>query len=152
MEDSVFSFPKPSARAVLHGDPVHPALAGEVLFSAYGRGSLILLRVVGMGKPGFFGFHVHEKGVCAPDGDVPFASAGKHYDPHNVPHPWHSGDLPPVLASSDGTAMMVIYTDRFRPTEVIGRSVLIHEMPDDLHSQPAGDSGPRMACGVIRAI
>lgn len=142
----------PVSRALLQGDPTHPKLIGEVSFSPYGRGTLVTARLLGLPAPGFLGLHIHEKGDCSVGGDVSFAGAGGHYDPHGVPHPWHAGDLPPILALSDGVALMAVYTDRFNPSEVIGRSVILHSMPDDLHSQPAGNSGARIACGVIQAI
>lgn len=153
MENSVLSAPlppAPTARAFLRGDATHPQLMGEALFSPFGRGSLVIVRLLGLPAPGFLGFHIHEKGDCSTGGDVSFAGAGGHYDPHGVSHPWHAGDLPPLLSLSDGTALMAVYTDRFQPADVIGRSVVVHGMPDDLHSQPAGNSGARIACGVIQ--
>ncbi len=152
MEPCALPFPPPTARAALSGDPTHPELMGEVLFSPYGRGTLVLARVVGLSSPGFRGFHIHTNGDCSTGGDVPFSSAGGHYDPHDVPHPWHSGDLPPLLFSADGVALLAVYTDRFQPSEVVGRSVILHDMADDFRSQPAGDSGMRIACGVIKKI
>lgn len=151
MEDQVFPI-RPTARAVLGGGDAHPELVGEVLFSPYGKGTLVIARAVGLPRPGFLGFHIHEKGDCATGGDTSFSSAGGHYDPHNVPHPWHAGDLPPLLSSADGTALMAVYTDRFRPEDVVGRAVILHEKPDDFRTQPSGDSGQRIACGVIQAV
>lgn len=154
MEAPVLSAPTspPVARALLRGDLSHPQLVGETLFFPYGRGTLVVARVLGLPSPGFHGFHIHEKGDCSTGGDVPFAQAGGHYDPKGASHPWHAGDLPPLLASSDGTALLAVYTDRFQPAEVVGRSVIVHDMPDDLHSQPAGNSGTRIACGIIEAV
>lgn len=65
-------------------------------------------------------------------------------------HPRHAGDLPPVL-SNDGTAWMEIYTGRFYPMDVVGRTIVLHEMPDDFKTQPSGDSGMKIACGEIKA-
>lgn len=152
MEDCVFSFPPPVARAAIRGDATHADLMGEVLFSPYGQGTLVTARVVGLPTPGFLGFHIHTNGDCSTGGDTPFSGAGGHYDPHNVPHPWHSGDLPPLLSSAKGVAFLSVYTDRFRPADVVGRSVIIHGMADDFRSQPAGDSGMRIACGPILAV
>lgn len=152
MDQQVFPAPPPAARAVVRGDAVQPGLAGEVLFSPFGRGSLVIIRLAGMPAPGFFGFHIHERGDCSTGGDVAFSAAGGHYDPHGTAHPWHSGDLPSVLASADGVVVMAVYTDRFRPGDVVGRAVVLHEKPDDFRTQPAGDSGRRLACGVIQAL
>lgn len=151
MNQSAF-LPHPTAQAILQGDEAHPNLRGEVLFCPYGSGTLVIARVVGLPVPGFLGFHIHAVGSCANGGDTPFSAAGGHYDPRDVPHPWHSGDLPPLLSSVQGTALLEVYTDRFRPEEVVGRSVIVHERADDFHTQPSGDSGARLACGVINAV
>lgn len=142
----------PTACALLKGSPAYPQVMGEVLFSPYGRGTLVTARFLGLPAPGFLGLHIHENGNCSTGGDISFAGAGGHYDPHGVSHPWHAGDLPPILSLSDGVALMAVYTDRFQPSDVIDRSVILHSMPDDLHSQPAGNSGARIACGVIQKI
>ncbi|MBP3342443.1 MAG: superoxide dismutase family protein, partial [Peptococcaceae bacterium] len=60
----------------------------------------------------------------------------------------HAGDLIPLL-SVGGKAWSSFYTGRFYPEDIIGRTVVIHNMPDDFRSQPAGDSGEKIACGVI---
>ena len=60
------------------------------------------------------------------------------------------GDLPPLL-SDKGTAWMMVYTTRFFPEEVVGKTVVIHDMPDDFRTQPSGNSGEKIACGQIVA-
>lgn len=65
-------------------------------------------------------------------------------------HPEHEGDLPPLL-SDKGTAWMMVYTTRFFPEEVVGKTVVIHDMPDDFRTQPSGNSGEKIACGEIVA-
>lgn len=77
-----------------------------------------------------------------------FADAGGHFNPTGQKHPMHAGDLPQLL-SAGGKAYLAVLTDRFSIRDVIGRSVIIHEQPDDFHTQPAGDSGARIGCGVI---
>lgn len=72
------------------------------------------------------------------------------YNEDTLPHGNHSGDFP-VLFSNDEYARMSFFTDKFKPTDIIGKSVIIHENPDDYRSQPAGNSGKRIACGVISA-
>ena len=63
-------------------------------------------------------------------------------------HPEHAGDFPPLL-SCGGAAWMAVYTNRFYPEEVIGRTVIIHGGVDDFHTQPLGNSGEMIACGQI---
>lgn len=65
-------------------------------------------------------------------------------------HPEHEGDLPPLL-SDKGTAWMMVYATRFFPEEVVGKTVVIHDMPDDFRTQPSGNSGEKIACGQIVA-
>lgn len=142
---------QPAARALVRGDAAHPELMGEVLFYDYQDGTLLLARMAGLPGDGFFGFHIHESGDCCTGGDIPFHCAGPHYDIGGHTHPSHTGDLPALL-SDGGRAYMVVYTGRFRPSEVMGRSVMVHAGPDDYHSQPAGDSGARIACGPIEPM
>lgn len=99
----------------------------------------------------FYGFHIHEYGDCSGSAGVAFADAGGHYNPHGCPHPGHSGDFPPLM-SDHGYAWISFYDKRFRIEDIIGRAVVIHDMPDDFASQPAGNSGARIGCGVIRAV
>lgn len=141
----------PTAQALLSGSDAHPSLMGEVLLYPFQSGSLLLARVTGLPPRGFFGFHIHSLGNCQTGGDIPFHCAGDHYNPDGGQHPDHAGDLPPLL-SAGGQAYQFFYTDRFQPHQVVGRSVVIHALPDDFHSQPAGNSGPRIACGTIAAL
>lgn len=141
----------PTARALLRGDGAHPTLRGEVLFYPFQEGSLLLIRALGLPRDGFFALHIHELGDCCTGGDLPFHCAGGHYNPTGEPHPGHAGDLPVVL-SNDGRVYAIYYTGRFRPDQVLGRSVILHDGPDDYRSQPAGDSGGRIACGRIEAL
>ena len=109
-------------------------------------------------SPGPHGFHVHEKGDCsAPDG----TSAGGHFNPGGKVHghpghgEHHAGDLPQLVADASGVARLSASTKALSvspgETSVVGRSVIVHAGPDDFKSQPAGNSGPRVACGVIAA-
>ena len=79
----------------------------------------------------------------------PFTSAGAHYSRTPAEHPNHSGDMPPLLGNQ-GYAWMAFYDKRFTIPEIIGKSLIIHRMPDNFTTQPAGDSGERIACGVIK--
>ena len=101
---------------------------------------------------------MHEKGDCsAPD----FTSAGGHFNPGGKPHAHqrqaerHAGDLENLRADAEGNATYAFETKLLTvgpgPTSVVGRAVVIHANPDDYTSQPAGNSGPRIAGGLIRA-
>lgn len=134
------------------------------------------ITVTAKGLPaGYHGFHVHNKGVCDaksidPKTGSPFFSAGPHLDLGSHSHPNHSGDLPPLLIAADGTGHMTIVTDRFRMRQLLdadGSAIVIHKLPDnqanipkrygapggktgpDAESRKTGDSGARIACGVI---
>ena len=91
------------------------------------------------------------RNIRPPMGMQAFPNTGNHYNPDNVPHPEHAGDLPPLL-SNNGYAWMSFYTGRIDPNEVIGRSLVIHSMRDDFSSQPSGNSGDKIACGVIESM
>ncbi|MBQ8040327.1 MAG: superoxide dismutase family protein [Lachnospiraceae bacterium] len=80
-----------------------------------------------------------------------FPNTGNHYNPGNVPHPEHAGDLLPLL-SNNGYAWMSFYTSRVNVEDIIGRSVVIHSMRDDFTTQPSGNSGDKIGCGVIERM
>ena len=121
---------------------------GTVKFYPQSNGTLVVADISGLpeSETGFFAFHIHEGGDCGGKG---FSNTGNHYNPENVPHPRHAGDLPPLL-SNRGRASMAVVTGRFRVQDVIGRTVVIHSHPDDFHTQPSGGAGEKIACGVIR--
>ena len=136
-----------AAVARIKGDGSNPDLCGTVRFLPCRGGTLISADIRGLpeSKTGFFGFHIHETGNCCGEG---FPDTGSHYNPEGKEHPCHAGDLPPLLSCA-GSARMTVLTCRFGVDEVIGRSVVIHDMADDFTSQPAGNAGNKIACGVI---
>ncbi len=147
-----------SAMAKIAGGPSYPDIRGWATFLPAGSGTLVRVRVEGLppfsradGKAiGPHGFHLHENGDCQPGTEqAPFPQTGEHYNPDNQPHGNHAGDFP-VLFSNNGYAEMSFWTDRFSVSDVIGRSVVIHESPDDYRTQPAGNSGRKIACGVVQ--
>jgi Cu-Zn family superoxide dismutase len=119
-------------------------------------GTRVVVKVSGL-TPGPHGIHLHEAGDCsAPDA----ASAGPHWNPGKHEHggpgekPHHAGDLGNLIAGADGAATLTMDTTDFTvggAQGVVGRSVVVHEKVDDLVSQPAGNSGARIGCGVIQA-
>lgn len=151
----------PQAYASVRGGPLAPNLGGQVTFREVPYGTEICVEVSGL--PSFqpasgnrqpigpFGFHIHERGTCEiGDRNEPFQAAGEHWNPTNQPHGNHAGDFP-VLFSNNGYTRMCFFTNRFRPRDVVGRAIIIHQNPDDYRSQPAGNAGKRLACGIIQA-
>ena len=138
----------PGAVARIYGGMEAPQLTGCVQFYQENGCVLIVVRISGLpeSKTGFFGFHIHQGESCS---GTDFPKTGSHYNPTSQPHPEHAGDLPPLL-SCHGNAYFSVKTDRFSVKEIIGRTVVIHSDPDDFHSQPAGNAGKKIACGVIR--
>src|SRR5256886_3116999 len=138
---------------------LHPTagnkVSGTVTFTPVTDGVQVHAEITGL-TPGKHGFHVHEFGDCnAPD----LSSAGAHFNPTNKPHAGpddmqrHVGDMGNIEADASGAAKLDYVDHNISLTKdrssVIGRSVVVHAKADDLKSQPAGDSGPRIACGVI---
>lgn len=107
--------------------------------------------------PGTHGLHIHEKGDCS---DPEAKSAGGHFNPGGNPHAGpmemkrHAGDLGNIEIKADGTGDLNITSDlltvKAGPNSVIGRSVVFHEKADDLTTQPTGNAGGRLGCGVIK--
>ena len=130
--------------------------AGTVSFVQKGDKVVVTARVSGL-APGAHGFHIHEKGDCSSDDGM---SAGGHFNPHANVHgnpsvpDHHAGDMPMLTADSYGEANLTAELDVIGigggAADVIGRSVIVHKDPDDFKTQPTGNSGARVACGVIR--
>lgn len=139
---------RPDAVAHIKGGHDAPHLSGEVRFYQHRGSVLVVANISGLpleSDSGFFALHIHEGGSCSGEN---FADTGTHYNPSNAPHPSHAGDLPPLL-SCRGDAYMAVRTDRFCVQDIIGRTVVIHINPDDFRSQPAGNAGTKIACGVV---
>jgi Cu-Zn family superoxide dismutase len=147
----IISYYNPSARAILQGSIEYPDIYGEVRFYKVNDGVLVVITVDNLPETPdrFYGFHLHSGGSCTGNAQDSFANAGSHYNPEGKPHPQHSGDFPPIIAK-DGSAFLAFVTNRFTIPEIIGKTVVIHLMPDDFTTQPSGNSGEKIACGVIR--
>lgn len=138
------------AAAWVRGGPEAPGLRGTVRFRQ-GRNSVLVvaeLRGLPESDTGFFAMHIHEGPSCRGSG---FPETGKHYAPDHGDHPRHAGDLPPLLRCGGG-AYLAVRTDRFRVRDIIGRTLVIHSGPDDLSTQPGGNAGEKLACGVIALV
>ena len=152
----------PRTQAVVRGNSQHRALHGQICFYRMKDGTLVTAEVYGLPtntKSNIFALHIHEGSSCtgntsnqfAGGTSDPFASTGGHYNPTRMPHPLHSGDLLPLFGN-DGFAYYTFYTQRFKPEDVLGRTIVIHSDPDDFRTQPSGASGTKIACGVITAV
>jgi Cu-Zn family superoxide dismutase len=149
----------PPAGSVSHGIVVlHPPKDGKVAGTLHFRKGAGGVRVSGTVTglaPGSHGFHIHEFGDCsAPD----FTSAGGHFNPAGNPHgapkdaKRHEGDLGNIEAGADGSAT-IDYVDAglgfTGAKSILGRGVIVHTNPDDFKTQPTGNAGGRVACGVV---
>ena len=139
-------FGTPSAKSEVRGNEMYPEIRGDVLFYEMYGGTVVVATIKNLlGSNGFHGFHIHEGIRCEK------MMQGGHYNPTNQAHPQHAGDMPPLL-SNRGNAFCAFYTNRFYPEDVIGKTVVIHAMPDDFKSQPSGNPGTILACGVIEEV
>ncbi len=152
---SIPSAPAAKAAAVLKGTTEGSPVSGSVILEETG-GGLKMTALVSGASAGLHGFHIHEKGDCsAPDA----MSAGGHFNPYAKKHGApdsansHSGDLGNLTADASGKATLTLWLDGGSvgtgKDGVIGRSVIVHAGPDDLKTDPTGNSGGRVACGVI---
>ena len=150
---SSLAFGQTKAVAVLH--PTSGSnVAGTVTFTLSGDQVKVVANVTGL-TPGKHGFHIHEFGDCTnPKG----ASAGGHFNPGNHQHgapdatDRHAGDLGNIEADASGKAHLDVTDKVMKLTgaeSILGHAVIVHEKADDLKTQPTGDAGGRLACGVI---
>ncbi len=126
-------------------------------FTYAGDRVVVHAEVSGLPRAGGHGFHIHERGDCS-SGDG--MSAGGHFNPlankhaHYLQTDRHAGDLPMLVADKDGSAELTVELDVLTigtgSTDIVGRSVIVHRDPDDYTTQPTGNAGARLACGVIR--
>lgn len=146
----------PSATATLNptsGSSAH----GTVKLTQLSDGSVEVVVNLASVPPGVHGFHIHDKGDCGDNGNA----AGGHYNPASVAHgspaadPHHAGDWGNVTADGDGnvntrfTTRSITVTDG--PMTAVGHAIILHANPDDLTTQPTGNAGARIACGIVMA-
>ncbi|MGN1443424.1 MAG: superoxide dismutase family protein [Acutalibacteraceae bacterium] len=143
------------AVAFLEGSETYPSVSGTVRFFRAENGVMVRSEICGLptGNGGcdspIFAFHIHDGEECTGDEKDPFANAKGHYNPESCPHPYHAGDMPPLFGAN-GKAFSCFLTDRFQIKDILGKVVIIHRMPDDFMTQPSGNAGEKIACGVIR--
>jgi Cu-Zn family superoxide dismutase len=132
-------------------------VTGQATFTEKNGGVEISIEIKGA-KPGMHGVHLHDKGDCsAPDA----SSAGGHFNPDNKAHgspsvnPHHAGDFGNFNVGADGTGKLKLTAKGLTvapgPNSVVGHALVIHADADDMKTQPSGNSGARVACGVVQA-
>ncbi|HEX7153099.1 MAG TPA: superoxide dismutase family protein [Thermoanaerobaculia bacterium] len=146
----------PSAVATLAPTGTNTA-RGSVNFDQLGDGSVrVTVDLTGV-PAGVHGFHVHEFGNCGDNGNA----AGGHFNPLSTPHgapdapTKHAGDFGNVTADANGNVRTTFTTRSITlgdgATSAVGHAVILHANPDDLATQPTGNAGGRIACGVVEA-
>jgi Cu-Zn family superoxide dismutase len=133
-------------------------VSGVVTFTEQAGGGIQVVTRVEGASPGQHGLHLHQGGSCdGPD----FQSAGDHFNPTNAPHggpdsaQHHAGDFGNIEIAADGTGTSDV-TSAMLAVEgangVLGHAVILHQEEDDLTSQPSGNAGARVACGVVERV
>lgn len=131
--------------------------AGSASLTATPTGVLIQVEATGLPASSWVAFHIHETGTCDPQ--TGHESAGGHFNPSDAEHGVlveggpHAGDMPNIWVDAEGTARAQVFNPLVTLDEgdnaITGRALMIHAKADDYKSQPSGDAGERLACGVI---
>ena len=143
-----------NAKATIKGGKLYSKINGTVTFKEVKNGILLTAKINGLPQSTnkccsrFFGFHIHEGTACSGNLTDEFANAKSHLNPTNCPHPFHIGDLPPLI-ENNGYAYMCVLINKFKIKDIIGKVIIIHDSPDDFSTQPSGNSGIKIACGII---
>ena len=150
--------PFDTARATANLEPTKGNRAvGTVTFAERLGKVYVTAEVSGLAPNQEHGFHVHDKGDCS-SGDG--MSAAGHFNPGGTPHgpqqgPRHGGDMPNLKADANGNARTSFTIDEVTvaagPKSIVGRGLIVNKDPDDYKTQPTGNAGARLACGVIKA-
>lgn len=145
-----------NAKAVIRGSSKYKDIKGVVYFSEDKKGVMITVKITGLprskkGKGRFFAFHIHSGTSCTGDKEDEFKNAKIHLNLSNNEHPFHTGDLPPLI-EAEGVAYMKVLVDKFKINDIIGKTVIIHDGTDDFKTQPSGNAGSKIACGEIVRI
>ena len=147
-----------SATATLQGAPADSDFKGTITFTPEGNGVKVVAHLEGVDADGMHGFHVHETGECTHgEGAKHFTSAGGHFNPGGADHacpptdPRHAGDLGNIEVKGgtgdlEETSTLLSLSG---PNSVVGKAIILHAKADDCKTQPTGDAGDRLACGVV---
>lgn len=144
-----------SAKAHIRGGKKYPKINGTVTFKETKNGILMTAKINGLPQKignctgRFFGFHIHEGNSCTGNLEDEFKNAKTHLNTTNCPHPFHIGDLPPLI-ENNGYAYMSVLINKFKIKDILGKTIIIHSSSDDFTTQPSGNSGTKIACGIIK--
>jgi Cu-Zn family superoxide dismutase len=156
--------PKPQHRiqhAMANMAPASASLvSGRLLIDAIDGGVRIHGELGGLGRNGVHAIHVHERGDCSA---ADASTAGGHFNPDGVAHgragmpPHHLGDMDNLHANPQGVAKVDLHLHDVTlgsgaANDILGRAIIVHANPDDYTSQPTGNAGARVACGVIDIV
>ncbi|QWP77346.1 superoxide dismutase family protein [Lysobacter sp. K5869] len=133
-------------------------VSGKLTLRPMGDGVHLTGEIGGLTPNSTHAIHIHEKGDCSA---ADASSAGGHFNPAGQPHgqvdhgAHHAGDMDNLVADAQGVAKVDAHASGVTlgggaPNDVAGRAVIVHASPDDYKSQPAGNAGARLACGVIK--
>lgn len=149
-----------SAKAVIRATTPGSTLVGRVDFMEKNDGVKIVAHLLNVNGAGDHGFHVHENGSCAESG----RAAGSHFNPEDVPHGLlskdgfgsaHAGDLGNITIDADGSGYYYGFIRGLSLTKgrhnIMGKAVIVHARADDF-SQPTGNAGGRIGCGIIEIV
>lgn len=143
-----------NAKAIIKGGKKYPNINGVVTFKQTKNGIIVTAKINNLPHTNIncnnriFGFHIHTGTSCTGNSEDEFSNALGHYNPTNCKHPHHAGDMPPLF-ENNGYAYLSFLTNRFKVKDIIGKAVIIHSKPDDFTTDPSGNSGERIACGII---
>ena len=143
-----------NAKAIIKGGKKYPKINGIVTFRETKNGVILTAKIDNLPQSKdkctgrFFGFHIHEGNSCSGNLNDEFSNSKSHLNSTNCPHPFHIGDLPP-LVENNGYCYMRVLINKFKIKDILGKAIIIHDSADDFTSQPSGNSGNKIACGII---
>ena len=148
---------KASPRHIVLSNSVDPKLHGNILLSVLPNKKIKIVGIIHGLTPGMHGFHVHAIGDCS-DATDGFKKSGGHFNPSHANHgsllDGHAGDLGNILADKKGNSSFTIIVNKFNLKEndafsIIGKALIVHAGVYDEETNPAGNAGPRVLCGVV---
>lgn len=131
-----------NARANIRGSKEFPKINGIVTFRETKNGVILTANIQNLPQSEnkcsnrFFGFHIHEGTSCTGNATDEFANAKTHLNLSNCPHPFHTGDLPPLI-ENNGYAYMSVLINKFTIKDIVGKVIIIHDLPDDFTTHPS---------------